>query len=199
VLANLPDQQRIMVADQIEAMKKDYVIAASVKHKSFRKYICRFADARRRCHGQACELFTTSRRHDSDRPPSSDSILLSEKISSYYVEQAGATCKSRRLRRGLGCSTWASAALQTRTGSCEGRDGAVSIGLPAARTASMGVVVRDRPPAGRAWDLPTDWAMRSPMAGNLELAVKVVRHYVEDPAAVQPDFVLIGEILEIGS
>jgi hypothetical protein len=62
---------------------------------------------------------------------------------------------------------------------------------------SMGVVVRDQ--TSRPVSLGFADQLGDAIASGLEtssLAVKVVRHYVEDPAAVQPGFVLVGEILE---
>ena len=45
VLANLPDQQRMMVTDQMEALKKDYAPAAARRAQRLRKSICRYAAA----------------------------------------------------------------------------------------------------------------------------------------------------------
>jgi len=200
VLANLPDQQRVLVADQIEGLKRDYVVAASRRAQKLQEIHLPIRgradeDAMR----QACELLQRAGAMTGDPAVKLRLDLLSDKISSYYVDQA-----RRYLQKPAGSGVglgWLYLGEAQRY-----KPGLEAVKDEMARyqsayqlrgRLSMGVVVRDQ--TSRRESVGFADQLGDAIANGLEtssLAVKVVRHYVEDPAAVQPDFVLVGEILE---
>lgn len=200
VLANLPEQQRVLVADQAEALKRDYVTAASRRAQKLQEIHLPIRgradeDAMR----QAYELLQRSGSLTSDPAIRLKLDLLSDKISAYYVDQA-----RRYLQKPAGSGVglgWLYLGEAQRY-----KPGLEAVKDEMARyqsayqlrgRLSMGVVVRDQ--TSRRESLGFADQLGDAIANGLEassLAVKVVRHYVEDPAAVQPDFVLVGEILE---
>ena len=88
-MANLPDQQRVLVVDQMEALKKDYSPAAARRAQRLQEiHLPIRGRADEEAMRQAYELLRRSGAISNDPAIKLKLDLLSDKLSAYYLDQA---------------------------------------------------------------------------------------------------------------
>jgi hypothetical protein len=200
VLANLPDQQRVLVADQMEALKKDYAPAAARRAQRLQEiHLPIRGRADEEAMRQAYELLRRSGAISNDPAVKLKLDLLSDKLSAYYLDQARRYLQ-KPLASGIGLG-WLylreaqryEPALDAVRDEMARYQGAYQL----RGRLSVGVVVRDQTSRREGQGFADQ--LGDAIANGLESSsqpVKVIRRYSEDPNAVQPDFVLVSEILQ---
>lgn len=200
VLANLPDQQRVMVGDQLEALKKDYAPAAARRAQKLQEiHLPIRGRADEEAMRQAFELLRRSGAISNDPAVKLKLDLLSDKLSAYYLDQARRYLQ-KPLASGVGLG-WLylreaqryEPALDAVRDEMARYQGAYQL----RGRLSVGVVVRDQTSRREGQGFADQ--LGDAIANGLESSsqpVKVIRRYSEDPNAVQPDFVLVSEILQ---
>ena len=199
VLSNLPDAQRALVKDQMQALEANYVTGASDEAKKLK-------DAHTPIQGRADEIgvlkaYDYLRRASTLQPADQDLKLrldlISQTLSDYYVAQA-----KRYLDKPLGSGVglawlYLNEAQQYQSSRDDIRDQRTKNSAihNVRSTLSIKVVFRDqtsrRDSAGFADQLS------DAIATGLEttnLPVRIVR--AADATAVEPNFQLIGDVLE---
>jgi hypothetical protein len=200
VLANLPDQQRALVADQLDVLKKDYAPAAARRAMKLQEvHLPIRGRADEEAMRQAYELLQRSGAISNDPAVKLKVDLLSDKISAYYLDQA-----RRYLQKpmasgvGLGWLYLREAQRYEPTLDAVKDEMARYQGAYQLRgRLSAGVVVRDQSSRHEGQGFADQ--LGDAIANGLESSsqpMKVIRRYSEDPNAVQPDFVLVSEILQ---
>ena len=200
VLANLPEQQRVLVADQMEALKKDYAPAAARRAQKLQEiHLPIRGRADEEAMRQAYELLRRSGAISNDPAVKLKLDLLSDKLSSYYLDQARRYLQ-KPLASGVGLGwLYLREAQRYEPGLDAVRDemaryqGAYQL----RGRLSIGVVVRDQTSRREGQGFADQ--LGDAIANGLESSsqpIKVIRRYSEDPNAVQPDFVLVSEILQ---
>ena len=201
VLANLPDQQRALVADQLDVLKKDYAPAAARRAMKLQEvHLPIRGRADEEAIRQAYELLQRSGAISNDPAVKLKVDLLSDKIGAYYLDQA-----RRYLQKpmasgvGLGWLYLREAQRYEPTLDAVKDEMARYQGAYQLRgRLSVGVVVRDQSSRREGGQGFAD-QLGDAIANGLESSsqpMKVIRRYSEDPNAVQPDFVLVSEILQ---
>jgi hypothetical protein len=184
LLANLPESQRAMVREQIEALKRDYAPAASRRAQKLQEiHLPIRGRADEEAMRQAYELLQRAGAIASDPAIKLRLDLLSDKLGAYYLEQA-----RRYLQKPMGSGI----ALGVRDEMARYQSAYQLRGR-----LSIGVVVRDQTSRREGQGFADQ--LGDAIANGLESSsqpVKVVRRYSEDPNAVQPDFILVAEILQ---
>lgn len=200
VLANLPDQQRTLIADQMEALKKDYAPAAARRAQRLQEiHLPIRGRADEEAMRQAYELLRRSNAISNDPAVKLKLDLLSDKLSAYYLDQARRYLQ-KPLASGVGLG-WLylreaqryEPALDAVRDEMARYQGAYQL----RGRLSVGVVVRDQTSRREGQGFADQ--LGDAIANGLESSsqpVKVIRRYSEDPNAVQPDFVLVSEILQ---
>src|SRR5882724_1806577 len=200
VLANLPDPQRTLVADQLDVLKKDYAPAAARRAMKLQEvHLPIRGRADEEAIRQAYELLQRSGAISNDPAVKLKVDLLSDKIGAYYLDQA-----RRYLQKpmasgvGLGWLYLREAQRYEPTLDAVKDEMARYQGAYQLRgRLSVGVVVRDQ--SSRREGQGFAEQLGDAIANRLESSsqpMKVIRRYSEEPNAVQPDFVLVSEILQ---
>ncbi|HEV7674512.1 MAG TPA: hypothetical protein VGQ12_08275, partial [Candidatus Angelobacter sp.] len=200
VLANLPEQQRALVADQLDTLKKDYAPAAARRAMKLQEvHLPIRGRADEEAMRQAYELLQRSGAISNDPAVKLKLDLLSDKISAYYLDQARRYLQ-KPMASGVGLG-WLYLAEAQRY---EPNLDAVKDEMARYQGAyqlrgrlSVGVVVRDQSSRREGQGFADQ--LGDAIANGLESSgqpVKVIRRYSEDPSAVQPDFILVSEILQ---
>jgi hypothetical protein len=199
-LANLPAQQRVLVADQLEALKKDYVPAALRRAQKLQEiHLPIRGRADEEAMRQAYELLQRAGTINNDPATKLKLDLLSDKIGAYYLDQA-----RRYLQKPMGSGVGLGWLYLREAQRYEPNLDAVKDEMARYQSAyqlrgrlSIGVVVRDQTSRREGQGFADQ--LGDAIANGLESSsqpVKVIRRYSEDPNAVQPDFVLVAEILQ---
>jgi hypothetical protein len=199
-LADLPESQRPLVSDQLAALSKDYVAAAFRRAQKLQELHLPIRgradeDAMR----QAYELLDRASAASGDPATRLKLDLLSDKISAYYVDQAKRYLE-KPLGSGVGVGWLYLGEAQRFKPNLDVVKDAMAQYAPAYQLRSrlsVGVVIRDQ--TSRRDSLGFADQLTDAIASGLEssgLAIKVVRQPREATDAVQPNFLLIGEIME---
>ena len=202
VLANLPAAQQKYVSDQLTELQKNYVTAASrraLKLEEIHLPIRGRADEDAVC--QAYDLLNRASAISGDPALKLKLDVLSDKISAYYMEQARRYLE-KPMGSGVGLGWMYLAEAQHYKANLETVSDMMAKYSPAYQLhsrLSVGVVMRDQ--TSRRDSVGFADQMRDSIATGLEssgLSIKVVRQSSEmqDQNAVQPNFLLVGEILE---
>jgi hypothetical protein len=200
VLANLPEQQRTLVTEQMDALKKDYAPAAARRAQKLQEvHLPIRGRADEEAMRQAYELLQRSGAISNDPAVKLKLDLLSDKISAFYLDQARRYLQ-KPMASGVGLGWLYLAEAQRYEPSLDAvkdemarYQGAYQI----RGRLSVGVVVRDQ--SSRRDGQGFADQLGDAIANGFESSsqpVKVIRRYTEDPNAVQPDFVLVSEILQ---
>jgi hypothetical protein len=200
VLANLPEPQRAMVRDQLEALKRDYAPAASRRAQKLQEiHLPIRGRADEEAMRQAYELLQRAGSIASDPAIRLRLDLLSDKLGAYYLEQA-----RRYLQKPMGSGVALGWLYLREAQRYEPNLDAVKDEMARYQSAyqlrgrlSIGVVVRDQTSRREGQGFADQ--LGDAIANGLESSsqpVKVVRRYSEDPNTVQPDFILVAEILQ---
>lgn len=201
-LINLPASQQSYVANQLAALQKNYAQAAvkrALKLEEIHLPIRGRADED--AIRQAYDLLDHANGISSDPALRLKLDLLSDKISAYYVEQAKRYLE-KPMGSGVGLGWMYLAQAQHYKPNLESVKDAMAQYAPAYQLhsrLSIGVLMRDQ--TSRRDSIGFADQMRDAIASGLEssgLSIKVVRQSADgqDKAASQPNFLLVGEILE---
>lgn len=199
-LAELPDTQRALVADQLTTLQKDFVPAAARRaQKLLEIHIPIRGRADEEAVQEAYDLLNRAGSLSGDPALKLKLDLLSDKISSYYVDQA-----RRYLSKPLGSGVaigwlYLGEAERYKPNLSSVRDvrAQYANAYQLRSKLSIGVVLRDQ--TSRRESVGFADQLADAIATGLEssgLGVKVVRQPKEGADGVQPNFLLVGEILE---
>lgn len=199
-LAELPDAQRSLVADRMAALQKDYVPAAARRAQKLQEvHVPIRGRADEDAVREAYDLLNHAASLSGDPALKLKQDLLSDKISAYYLDLA-----KRYLAKPLGSGVglgwlYLAQADHYKPGLDEVRD-LMAQYAPAYQLRSrlsIGVALRDqtsrRDSPGFADQLTDAIANGLDSSG---LPVKVVRQPKEGADVIQPNFLLVGEILQ---
>ncbi len=200
VLAELPEKQRALVADQLAALQKDFVPAALRRAQKLQElHIPVRGRADEEAVQEAYDLLNRASSATGDPAIKLRLDLLSDKMSAYYVDQ-GRKYLEKPMGSGVGIGwLYLGEAEHYRPNLSTVKD-AMAQYAPAYQLRSrlsIGVVLRDQTSRRESSGF-TD-QLSDAIASGLEssgLSVKVVRQPKEGAGAVQPNFLLVGEILE---
>jgi hypothetical protein len=199
-LANLPDAQQALVEDQLIVLQKSYVPAAFRKAQKLQEiHIPIRGRADEDAIRQAYELLDRASSLSGDPAMKLKRDLLSDKISAYYVERAKRYLQ-KPMASGVGMGWLYLGEAEHYKPNLEPVREAMAQYGPAYQLRSrlsLGLVLRDQ--TSRRDSVGFVDQMRDAIASGLEssgVPVKVVRQTGEAQNGVQPNFVLIGEILE---
>jgi hypothetical protein len=201
VLANLPDNQRLLVASQLAALKSNYVSAATRRAQKVQEvHIPIRGRADEDAVREAYALLDRVSTLTGDPAVTLKRDFLSSKISAHYLDQA-----SRYLQKPSGSGAgvgW----LYLREAQRYGITNLESVKDQMVRYAplyqrrarlSVGVVLRDQ--TSRSAGPGFAEQLADALANGLEssgVGVVVVRKPSESVDALQPNFMLVGEVLE---
>jgi hypothetical protein len=200
VLSNLPEQQRMMVSEQLEVLKKDYAPAASRRAQKLQEiHLPIRGRADEEAMRQAYELLQRAGAISNDPATRLKLDLLSDKLGAYYLELG-----RRYLQKPIGSGVALGWLYLHEAQRYEPNLDAVKDEMARYQAAyqmrgrlSIGVVVRDQTSRREGQGFADQ--LGDAIANGLESTsqpVKVIRRYSEDPSAIQPDFVLVGEIIQ---
>ena len=200
LLANLPEPQRTLVRDQLETLKRDYAPAAAKRAQKLQEiHLPIRGRADEEAMRQAYELLQRAGAIVNDPAIKLKLDLLSDKLGAYYLDQA-----RRYLQRPMGSGVALGWLYLREAQRYEPNLDAVKDEMARYQSAyqlrgrlSIGVVVRDQTSRREGQGFADQ--LGDAIANGLESSsqpVKVVRRYSEDPNAVQPDFILVAEILQ---
>ena len=200
VLVELPDRQRSFVSDQIASLQEDFVPAAIRRAQKLQDlHIPIRGRADEDAIQEAYDLLNRAAGINGDPAVKLKLDLLSDKIGVYYVDRAQRYL-AKPLGSGVGIGWLYLGEAQRYRPNLSAVKDAMAQYAPAYQLRSrlsVGVILRDqtsrRDSPGFA-DQLTD-----AIAGGLEssgLSVKVIRQPKEGSDAIQPDFLLVGQILE---
>jgi hypothetical protein len=199
-LANLPEPQRVLVADQLDALKKDYAPAAARRAQKLQEvHLPIRGRADEEAMRQAYELLQRSGAISNDPAVRLKVDLLSDKIGAYYLDQARRYLQ-KPMASGVGLGWLYLREAQRYEPSLDAVKDEMARYQGAYQLRgrlSVGVVVRDQ--SSRREGQGFAEQLGDAIANGLESSgqpVKVIRRYSDDPNAVQPDFVLVSEILQ---
>jgi hypothetical protein len=200
-LADLPDKQRALVTSQISALTPNYVIAASRRAQKLQEiHVPIKGRADEDAVQEAYVLLDRASSLSGDPAITLKRDFLSTKISAYYLDQA-----SRYLERPSGSGTgigW----LYLKEAQRYGITNLNSLKDQMARYASLyqrrarvsvGIMLRDQ--TSRRDSPGFVEQLADAIANGLEssgVSVEVVRKPSEVADALQPNFMLVGEVLE---
>ncbi len=200
VLANLPAEQRAQVTEQMQALSKDYIAAASRRAQKLQDvHVPIRGKADEDAVREAYNLLAHASAISGDPASKLRLDILSDKISAYYVDVA-----RRYLEKPLGSGVglgwlYLLEAQRYRPDLDTVRDAMVKY-APAYQLRgrlSVGVLLRDqtsrRESAGFADQLADAIASGLETSG---LSIKAVRLTSENSAGLPPTFLLIGEIIQ---
>lgn len=199
-LAELPDAQRSLVADRMASLQKDYVPAAARRAQKLQEvHVPIRGRADEDAVREAYDLLNHATALSGDPALKLKQDLLSDKISAYYLDLA-----KRYLAKPLGSGVglgwlYLVQADHYKSGLDEVRDmmAQYSPAYQLRSRLSIGVTLRDqtsrRDSPGFADQLTDAIANGLDSSG---LPVKVVRQPKEGADVIQPNFLLVGEILQ---
>jgi hypothetical protein len=200
VLAELPEAQRALVTDQVSAVARDYVAAASRRALKLQEiHIPIKGRADEDAVHEAYVLLDRASSLSGDPAMTLKRDFLSSKISAYYIEQAKRYLdKPSGSGAGVGWLYLKEAQRYAITASTVNDQMARYAPLYQRRARlSVGVVLRDqtsrRNSAGFADQLADAIATGLESSG---VSVELVRRPAESADALQPNFMFVGEILE---
>lgn len=200
VLANLPAQQRALVADQLEALKADYITAAAERAQKIQDvHIPIRGRADEDAVRQAYDLFSRAITLSDDQAMKLKLDLLSDKISAYYVEQAKRYLE-KPLASGVGlgwCYLGEAERYRQNLAAVKDEMTRYESAYQLRARLSIGVAFRDQ--TSRRESVGFADQLADAIATDLEssgLPVKVVRQSSEGSNALQPSYLLVGEINE---
>jgi hypothetical protein len=200
VLANLPEQQRTLVVEQLDALKKDYAPAAARRAMKLQEvHLPIRGRADEQAIRQAYELLQRSGSISNDPAVKLKVDLLSDKIGAYYLDQA-----RRYLQKPMASGVGLGWLYLREAQRYEPNLDAVKDEMARYQGAyqlrgrlSVGVVVRDQSSRREGQGFADQ--LGDAIANALESSshpIKVIRRYSEDANGVQTDFVLVSEILQ---
>jgi hypothetical protein len=199
-LANLPEQQRALVTEQMDALKKDYAPAAARRAQKLQEvHLPIRGRADEEAMRQAYELLQRSGAISNDPAAKLKLDLLADKISAYYLDQARRYLQ-KPMASGVGLGWLYLREAQRYAPNLDAVKDEMARYQGAYQMRgrlSVGVVVRDQ--SSRRDGQGFADQLGDAIANGFESSsqpVKVIRRYTEDPNAVQPDFVLVSEILQ---
>ena len=199
-LAELPDSERVFVGDQLTALQKDFVPAASRRAQKLQEiHIPIHGRADEDAVQEAYELLNRASAITGDPALKLKLDLLSDKISVYYVDQARRYL-NKPMGSGVGVGWLYLGEAERYKPNLEAVRDAMAQYASAYQLRSrlsIGVVLRDQ--TSRRESAGFTDQLADAIANGLEssdLSVKVVRQSNESAGGVQPNFLLIGEILE---
>lgn len=199
VLAELPDAQRALVKDQIEALKKDYPAAASRRAQKLQEiHIPIRGRADEDAILEAYGLLSSAAALTGEPAIKLRLDLLSDKISAYYLDQAKRYL-DKPLGSGVGIGWLYLNEADHYTPNLPAIKDTMARYGPAYQLRSrlsVGVVLRDQTSRRDNPGFPDQLA--DAIATGLEnsgLSVKVVRQTNGGTDSVLPNFTLVGEIL----
>jgi tetratricopeptide (TPR) repeat protein len=200
VLAELPEAQRSLVSSEMAALQASYTSAAVQRAQKLQQVHLPIRgradeDAVREAYG----LLARAGSLGDDPSIRLKLELLSDKISSYYMDQAKRYLE-KPLASGVGLGWLYLGEAQHYKPNLETVKDEMTRYAPAYQLRarlSIGVVFRDqssrRENAGFADQLADAIATSLETSG---LVVKVIRQAAENPSNVQPGFMLVGEVLQ---
>lgn len=203
-LAALPDAQRALVANQLAGLARDYAPAASRRAQKLQEvHLPIRGRADEDAVREACQLLDRASSLTGDPAMKLKHDFLSGKISAYYIEQA-----KLHLNKPLGSGVGLGWLYLKEAQSYDVNLGIVKDQLKDLMATyapvyqrrgrlSVGIVIRDQ--TSRRNSLGFADQMADAIANGLDpsgVPVDIVRRPVEGPDAVQPNFLLVGEILE---
>jgi hypothetical protein len=203
-LAALPDAQRALVASQLAALTHDYVTAASRRAQKLQENhvpirVRADEDAAR----EACELLDRASSLSGDPAVKLKHDFLAGKISAYYMDQA-----RRRFDKPFGSGAGIGWLYLKEAQRYDANLGVLKDPLKDLTAAyapvyqrrarlSIGIVIRDQ--TSRRDSVGFADQIADAIANGLEpsgVTVELVRRPSESTDATQPNFLLVGEILE---
>ncbi len=204
VLANLSDPQRALVKGQMDAVKADYVTAAVQRAQSLQEvHVPIKGRADEDAVRQAYDLLTRTSALSDDPSIRLKLDLLSDKISSYYLEEAKRFLE-KPLASGVGlgwCYLGEAQRFKPNLDAAKDEMTRYKSAYQMHAKLSIGVIFRDQ--TSRRESVGFADQLADAIATDLEssgLPVKVVRQTPENVNAgantLQPLFVLMGEINE---
>jgi len=202
VLINLPASQQSYVAQQLAALQKNYVQAATKRALKLEEiHLPIRGRADEDAVRQAYDLLDHASAISSDPALRLKLDLLSDKISAYYVEQAKRYLE-KPMGSGVGLGWMYLAQAEHYKPNLASVKDAMAQYAPVYQLhsrLSIGVLMRDQ--TSRRDSVGFADQMRDAIASGLEssgLSIKVVRQSAEaaDKGSAQPNFLLVGEILE---
>jgi tetratricopeptide (TPR) repeat protein len=203
-LAQLPEAQRALVTAQLAALGRNYVPAASRRAQSLQAaHIPIKGRADEDAVRQAYELLDRASSLSDDPAVKLKRDFLSGKISAYYIEQA-----RRRFEKPLGSGAGIGWLYLKEAQRYDANLGVVKDQLKDLMATyapvyqrrarlSVGIVIRDQ--TSRHNSVGFADQMADAIANGLDpsgIPVEIVRRPAESPSATQPNFLLVGEILE---
>ncbi len=200
VLAELPEAQRLLVSSEMEALKANYGTAAVQRAQKLQQvHLPIRGRADEDAVREAYDLLARAGSLGDDPSIRLKLELLSDKISAYYMDQAKRYLE-KPLASGVGLGWLYLGEAQHYKPSLETVKDEMTRYAPAYQLRaklSIGVVFRDqssrRENAGFADQLADAIATSLETSG---LVAKVIRQSAENPASVQPGFMLVGEVLQ---
>ncbi|MGO9125466.1 MAG: hypothetical protein ACLP6G_11325 [Terriglobales bacterium] len=205
VLANLSDPQRVLVKDQMDALKADYVTAAVQRAQNLQEvHVPIKGRADEDAARQAYDLLVSASALSDEQSIRLKVDLLSDKISAYYLELAKHYLE-RPLASGVGlgwCYLEEAQRFKPNLDAVKDEMTRYKSAYQMHAKLSIGVVFRDQTSRRDSVGLADQLA--DAIATDLEssgLRVKVVRQTAENATAaaantLQPLFTLMGEINE---
>jgi hypothetical protein len=203
-LANLPEPQRALVANQLAALTRDYVTAASRRALKLQEaHLPIRGRADEDAVREALDLLEQASSLTGDPAVKLKHDFLSAKISSYYIEQA-----KKNFEKPLGSGVGVGWLYLKEAQRYDTNLGVVKDQLQELTTTyepiyrrrarlSIGIVIRDQTSRRNSAGFADQIA--DAIANGLQAAgapVEIVRRPGESPGPTQPNFMLVGEILE---
>jgi hypothetical protein len=200
VLAELPAPQRALVANEMEALKPNYITAAVRRAQKLQEVHLPIRgradeDSVREAYG----LLDRAASLSDDQAIKLKLDLLSDKISAYYLDQAKKYLE-KPMASGVGLGWLYLSEAQRYKPNQEAVKDEMTRHAPAYQLRarlSIGVVFRDQ--SSRRENVGFADQLADAIATALEtsgIAVKVIRQAGENPSNVPPGFMLVGEILQ---
>ena len=201
VLAELPDDQRALVNSQLSALARNYVGAATRRAQLLQEvHLPIKGRADEDAVQQAYALLNRVSSLNGDPATTLKRDFLSSKISSYYLDEADQYLqKPSGSGAGIGCLYLKQAQRYAITNVDAVKDQAAKYAALCRRRAglSVGIVLRDQ--TSRADNPGFADQLADAIANGLESSgagVEVVRKPSDAGDAMQPNFMIIGEVLD---
>ncbi|HWX54808.1 MAG TPA: hypothetical protein VN176_09485 [Verrucomicrobiae bacterium] len=200
VLASLPDGPRSQVSEQMAALAKDYTLAASRRAQKLQEvHVPIRGKADEDAVRQAYDLLSRASALNGDPAMKLRLDLLSDKISVYYIDVARRYLE-KPLGSGVGLGWLYLAEAQRYRPDSDAVKDQIAKYAPAYQLRgrlSVGILLRDQ--TSRLTSAGFADQLADAIASGLEtsgLAVKAVRLANDNSPALQPGFLLTGEILQ---
>lgn len=201
VLAELPDDQRTLVSSQLSALSRNYVGAATRRAQLLQEvHLPIKGRADEDAVRQAYALLNRVSSLNGDPATTLKRDFLSSKISSYYLDEADQYLqKPSGSGAGIGCLYLKQAQRYAITNVDAVKDQVAKYSALCRRRAglSVGIVLRDQ--TSRAENPGFADQLADAIANGLESSgagVEVVRKPSDAGDAMQPNFMIVGELLD---